>query len=193
VSKSQTDKGAAAFDELYAEAGHWEVNTGGQTIHAKRVTGKFRTIKWLLASVWIVFFVGPYLRWDGRQAVLFDIPNRQYHLFSATVLPQDFWMLSLLLLFFAILLAVVTALAGRVWCGYFCFQTVWTDVFTWIEEKIEGQPPQRRKLDKAPWDLSKIGKRGLKYGIACHRLLDGIQFRRLVYRCAHLLGTLLRR
>ena len=74
-------------------------------------------------------------------------------------------MLSLLLLFFAILLAVITALAGRVWCGYFCFQTVWTDVFTWIEEKIEGQPPQRRKLDKAPWDLNKIGKRGLKYGI----------------------------
>ncbi len=165
MSNSQVDKGAGSLDDLYADAGHWEVNAGGQTIHAKRLTGKFRTIKWLLASVWIVFFLGPYLRWEGRQAVLFDIPNRQYHLFSATVLPQDFWMLSLLLLFFAILLAVITALAGRVWCGYFCFQTVWTDVFTWIEEKIEGQPPQRRKLDKAPWDLNKIGKRGLKYGI----------------------------
>lgn len=165
MSNSQVEKGAGSLDDLYADAGHWEVNAGGQTIHAKRLAGKFRTIKWLLASVWIVFFLGPYLRWDGRQAVLFDIPNRQYHLFSATVLPQDFWMLSLLLLFFAILLAVITALAGRVWCGYFCFQTVWTDVFTWIEEKIEGQPPQRRKLDKAPWDLNKIGKRALKYGI----------------------------
>jgi polyferredoxin len=84
--------------------------------------------------------LGPYLRWGGQQAVLFDIPNRQYHLFGVTVLPQDFWMLSLLLLFFAILLAVATALAGRVYCGYFCFQTVWTDVFTWIEEKLEGNP-----------------------------------------------------
>lgn len=78
------------------------------------------------------------MRWDGRQAVLFDIPNRQYHIFGATVLPQDFWMLSLLLLFFAILLAVATALVGRVWCGYFCFQTVWTDIYTWIEEKLEA-------------------------------------------------------
>jgi cytochrome c oxidase accessory protein FixG len=163
VSKSQVEQGAAVVEDLYAEASHWHVNTGGETIHAKRLTGRFRTIKWLLASVWIVFFVGPYLRWDGRQAILWDIPNRQYHIFSATVLPQDFWMLSLLLLFFAILLAVITALAGRVWCGYFCFQTVWTDVFTWIEEKLEGQPPQRRKLDKAPWDFQKIRVRGTKY------------------------------
>ena len=124
------------IEDIYAEAEQWHVNTGNETIHAKRLPGKWRTIKWLAASVWLVFFLGPYLSWDGRQAVLFDIPNRQYHLFGVTVLPQDFWMLSLLLLFFAILLAVATALAGRVYCGYFCFQTVWTDVFTLIEEKL---------------------------------------------------------
>ena len=163
MSTSEIDRGAAGVDDLYADAGHLHVNTGGETIHAKRLTGKWRTIKWLAASVWLIYFFGPYLRWEGRQAVLWDIPNRQYHIFSATVLPQDFWMLSLLLLFFAILLAVITALAGRVWCGYFCFQTVWTDVFTWIEEKIEGQPPARRKLDKAPWDLRKLRLRGTKY------------------------------
>ena len=126
-----------------------------QTIHAKRLAGRWRTVKWITASTWLVFFLGPYLRWDGRQAVLFDIPNRQYHIFGTTVLPQDFWMLSLLLLFFAILLAVITSLAGRVWCGFFCFQTVWTDIYTWIEEKLEGSPPQRRKLDKAPMDFAK--------------------------------------
>lgn len=146
----------SAVDELYSEAEHWHVNTGGETIHAKRVGGRWRTIKWVAASVWLVYFLGPYLRWDDRQAVLFDIPARQYHLFGATVLPQDFWMLSLLLLFFAILLAVATALVGRVWCGFFCFQTVWTDVFTWIEEKLEGSPPQRRKLDRAPLTLAKL-------------------------------------
>ncbi len=153
------------MDELYAEAHHWEVNTGGETIHAKRIPGKWRRIKWIAASVWLIFFLGPYLRWNGSQAVLFDIPNRKYHLFGVTVLPQDFWMLSLLLLFFAILLAVVTALVGRAYCGYFCFQTVWTDVFTWIEEKLEGSPPQRRKLEKAPLDAGKLRIKVVKHSL----------------------------
>jgi cytochrome c oxidase accessory protein FixG len=156
MNESPTRGTGTAIDDLYAEAHHWEVNTGGETIHAKRMPGKWRRIKWVASSVWLIFFLGPYLQWNGHQAVLFDIPNRQYHLFGVTVLPQDFWMLSLLLLFFAILLAVATALVGRVYCGYFCFQTVWTDVFTWIEEKLEGSPPQRRKLDKAPIDARKI-------------------------------------
>ncbi|ESQ13496.1 MAG TPA: cytochrome c oxidase accessory protein CcoG [Chromatiaceae bacterium] len=153
----------ASLDDLYEEAQHWEVNTGNKTIHAKRLPGKWRRIKWLTSSVWLIFFLGPYLTWDGRQAVLFDIPKRQYHLFSVTVLPQDFWMLSLLLLFFAILLAVLTALAGRVYCGYFCFQTVWTDLFTWIEEKLEGGPAQRRKLDAAPLSKQKLMVKSSKH------------------------------
>jgi cytochrome c oxidase accessory protein FixG len=165
LSTKEAVQEKGAVDALYAEAEHWHVNTGGETIHAKRVPGRWRTIKWLTAAFWIIFFLGPYLRWGGRQAVLFDIPNRQYHIFGATVLPQDFWMLSLLLLFFAILLAVSTALVGRVWCGFFCFQTVWTDIFTWIEEKLEGAPPSRRKLDKAPMSLSKASTKLLKHVI----------------------------
>lgn len=86
-------------------------------------------------------------------------------------------MLSLLLLFFAILLAVVTALAGRVWCGFFCFQTVWTDVYTWIEEKLEGNPAQRRKLDKAPLDARKIRIKTIKHVLwLLVALLTGIAF-----------------
>ena len=165
MSKTNQTAASTAVESLYDEAEHWHVNTGGSTIHAKRIPGRWRTIKWLAASVWVVFFLGPYVRWDGRQAVLFDIPNRQYHLFGATVLPQDFWMLSLLLLFFAILLAVATALAGRVWCGFFCFQTVWTDVFTWIEEKLEGNPQQRRRLDAAPLDAAKLKLKATKHAI----------------------------
>jgi cytochrome c oxidase accessory protein FixG len=163
VSTSQVEKESRGVDELYEDADYWHVNIGGETIHAKRLPGKWRTIKWLAASVWLLFFFGPYLRWDGRQAILWDIPARQFHIFSATVLPQDFWMLSLVLLFFAILLAVVTALVGRVWCGFFCFQTVWTDVFTWIEEKLEGQPAARRRLDKAPLDTRKGAIKGAKH------------------------------
>ncbi len=159
------DAAEAAMDELYAESVHYHVNTGDETIHAKRVPGKWRTFKWWSAAVWLVFFLGPYMRWGDRQAVLFDIPNRQFHIFGITILPQDFWMLSLVLLFFAILLAVVTALAGRVWCGFFCFQTVWTDIYTWIEEKLEGNPQKRVKMEKAPWSASKIRIKAIKHFI----------------------------
>lgn len=152
-----------ALEALYREADYWHVNTGDRTIHAKRMPGRYRTIKWLSATVWLAFFLGPYLRWEGRQAILFDIPGRQFHIFSITILPQDVWMLALVLLFFALLLAAVTSLAGRVYCGYFCFQTVWTDVFTWIEEKLEGPPNKRVMLDQAPWTLSKIRIKAIKH------------------------------
>lgn len=131
------------------------VNTG-KTVHAKRIPGRFRTLKWLAASVWLTLFFGPYLRWNGEQAILWDLPNRQFHFFGITILPQDIWVLAMILLFFALLLAAVTAVAGRVWCGFFCFHTVWTDVFTWIEEKIEGSPAKRIKLDQVPLSWEKI-------------------------------------
>ncbi len=149
--------------ELYAESVHWHVNTGDETIHAKRMPGRFRTIKWWTYTVWLVFFFGPYLRWEGRQAVLFDIPARQFHIFGITVLPQDVWMLALVLLFFAMLLAAVTSVAGRVYCGFFCFQTAWTDVYTLIEDWLEGPPHKRRKLEKAPWDTYKIRVKAIKH------------------------------
>jgi len=164
-------------DELYAEQSVWHVNTGGETIHAKRMPGTFRTIKWLTGSLWLIFFFGPYLRWGDRQAVLLDIPNRQFHIFDITIMPQDIWMLSLTLLFFAILLAVVTSIAGRVFCGYFCFQTIWTDVYTWIEDKLEGNPAQRRKLDKAPMSLEKLKVKVPKHAAwLAIAMLTGVSF-----------------
>lgn len=140
------------------------IHTEG-TVHAKRIAGTFRTVKWLTASFWISLFVLPYLRWDGHQAILFDLANRQFHIFGITVLPQDIWLLAMILLFFALLLAASTAVAGRLWCGYFCFHTVWVDVFTWIEEKLEGQPNKRQKLDKAPWSFAKIKIKAPKIAI----------------------------
>ncbi len=177
MSTKQQTHADAVVDDIYGEAEHWVLNTGEQTIHAKRMPGKWRLIKWLTSSVWLVFFLGPYLRWGDRQAVLFDIPNRQFHIFNLTILPQDFWMLSLVLLFFAILLAVVTTIAGRVWCGYFCFQTVWIDVFTWIEEKVEGPPQKRRKLDGSSMDFAKFRVKALKhFAWLLISLLTGISF-----------------
>lgn len=163
MNSNQKIEQDAAVEELYAEAVHWDVNTGEQTIHAKRIHGKWRNVKWWSYVVWLAFFLGPYLRLGERQAVLFDIPSRKFHIFNITVLPQDFWMLSLVLLFFAILLALATATAGRVWCGFLCFQTIWTDTYTWIEEMLEGSPQKRRKLEQAPWDINKIGIKTAKH------------------------------
>ncbi len=172
-----TQVNQSQVDDLYEEGSYWHVNTGDQIIHAKRMPGKYRNYKWFTMMVWAVFFLGPYLRWGDRQAILLDIPNRKFHIFEITIMPQDVWLLAMVLLFFAILLAAVTSIAGRVFCGYFCFQTVWTDIFTWIEEKIEGNPAQRRKLDKAPWDIKKIGKKVPKHVIwALVGTLTGISF-----------------
>lgn len=163
---------------LYNEFETWTVNTGGQTIHAKRMPGFFRTFKdRAQLALWLPFFLLPYLRWNGKQAILFDIDHNQFHFFSLTVLPQDIWMLSLVLLVAAMTLFAVTSVASRVWCGYFCFQTAWTDWFTWLEDKIEGNPTARRKLDAAPWTFDKIKKKALKHLLwMLIALLTGISF-----------------
>jgi cytochrome c oxidase accessory protein FixG len=163
--------------EIYQEFETWSVNLGDKTIHAKRMPGFYRSLKYLTGATWLVFFVGPYFRWNGSQAVLFDIANRQFHFFNLTVLPQDIWMLSLVLLLAAMTLFAVTSVASRVFCGYFCFQTVWTDLFTWIEGKIEGNPTQRRKLDNAPWNFEKIRLKIFKHSIwLVIAALTGISF-----------------
>jgi cytochrome c oxidase accessory protein FixG len=163
---------------LYNEFETWTVNTGGQTIHAKRMPGFFRTFKdRAQLALWLPFFLLPYLRWNGKQAILLDIDHNQFHFFSLTVLPQDIWMLSLVLLVAAMTLFAVTSVASRVWCGYFCFQTAWTDWYTWIEEKFEGNPTARRKLDAAPWSVGKIKKKVGKHLLwMLIALLTGISF-----------------
>ena len=163
---------------LYNEFETWTVNTGGQTIHAKRMPGFFRTFKdRAQLALWLPFFLLPYLRWNGKQAILFDVDNNQFHFFNLTVLPQDIWMLSLVLLVAAMTLFAVTSVASRVWCGYFCFQTAWTDWFTWLEEKIEGNPTARRKLDAAPWTFDKIKKKTVKHLLwMLIALVTGISF-----------------
>jgi len=165
------------IEDIYADAAHWHVNTGEETIHAKRIPGRFRMYKWYTSILWLIFFIVPYFRWDGHQAILFDIPHRQFHFLSLTIWPQDVWMLSLVLILLAMTLFGVTAVAGRVWCGYFCFQTVWTDWFTWLEDKIEGNPIQRRKLDAAPWSMRKIKLKLFKHTLwLLISILTGITF-----------------
>ena len=162
--KSANEEPTLAEDEKdELEQSYWHVNPGDVKIHATRIKGRFRNYKWMTASFWLLFFFGPYLRWDGRQAVLFDIPHRKFHIFSITVWPQDVWMLALVLIFLFLTLFAITAIGGRMFCGYLCFQTVWTDIFTLVEDWIEGAPAKRRKLDESPWTFTKIRLRAIKH------------------------------
>lgn len=162
---------------IYHEHTEWETNLGDKTIHAKRMPGRFRTLKNFTESLWLIFFFGAYLRWDGKQALLLDVNNRQFHIFGLTILPQDIWMVSLLLLLMAMTLFAVTSVVSRAFCGYFCFQSTWVDWFTWIEEKIEGQPNARHKLDAAPMSGDKVRKKVLKHTIwLLLSVLTGISF-----------------
>jgi len=177
MKKEHEQNDTGSVTAIYQEFETWSVNLGDQTIHAKRMPGFYRSVKYLTGSLWLLFFLVPYARWNGKQAILFDIGNRQFHFFNLTVLPQDIWMLSLLLLVLAMTLFAVTSVASRVFCGYFCFQTVWTDVFTWIEEKVEGNPSQRRKLDNAPWNFNKIRLKLIKHSFwLVIAALTGISF-----------------
>ena len=132
-------------------------------IYPREVKGRFATLRRLAMFVLLgIFYLGPWLRWEGRQAVLFDLPARKFYIFGLTLWPQDFIYLALLLVMAAISLFFFTALAGRIWCGYACPQTVWTEAFTWIESAIEGNRSRRMKLDKGPWNFDKAWRKTAK-------------------------------
>ena len=134
-----------------------------EKIYPREVKGRFATLRHVAMFVLLgAFYGGPWLQWEGRQAVLFDLPARKFYIFGMTMWPQDFIYLALLLIILAVSLFFFTALAGRLWCGYACPQTVWTEAFTWIERAIEGDRSKRIKLDKSPWTFEKIRKKALK-------------------------------
>jgi cytochrome c oxidase accessory protein FixG len=131
-----------------------------EKIYAREVSGWFA--KWRWAMVWltqIVFYGMPWLTWNDRQAVLFDLSTRRFYIFKLVLYPQDFIFLTGLLLISAYGLFLFTAVAGRVWCGFACPQSVYTEIFMWIERRFEGDRPRRMKLDKAPWTLDKLGRK----------------------------------
>lgn len=133
-------------------------------VYPREVSGRFNRLR-VAAVFWLLgmFYLFPWLRWDGRQAVLFDLPARKFYVFGLTFWPQDFLFLALLLIIAAMSLFFFTALAGRLWCGYACPQTVWTEVFLWIESWTEGDRGKRMKLDAGPWNREKILRKGSKH------------------------------
>ncbi len=136
-----------------------------QRIFPREVHGFFANLRVVMASLTLgVYYFLPWLNWgEGRQAFLIDLPNRKFNLFAWTFWPQDLFYLTTILVLSALSLFLFTAIAGRVWCGFTCPQTVWTEVFLWIERKIEGDRPKQMKLAQMPWNREKILKKGGKH------------------------------
>ena len=149
---SNTDRPGAAT--LYESA---------TKIYPREMKGRFASLSMLATNVLLgLFYFVPWIMWDDRQAFLFDLPARKFYLLGLTLWPQDFPYLALLLMIAALSLFFFTALAGRLWCGFACPQTVWTEAFIWMEQFTEGTRSQRMKLDRAPWSWNKMRRKGSK-------------------------------
>ena len=144
---------------------------GGGALYAKQpkvypreTDGRFQRLR-IAAVFWLLgmFYAFPWISIGRQQLVLFDLPARRFHVFGLTFWPQDFYLLTLLLVIAALSLFFFTALAGRLWCGYACPQTVWTEVFLWIERRIEGDRNARMRLDKDPWNRAKLVRKTAKH------------------------------
>ena len=144
-----------------AEQALYEVR---RKVYPRAVTGWYARWRWIL--VWatqLVFYGLPWLSWGERPAVLFDLEARRFYLFGLVLYPQDFIYLTELLVISALGLFLFTTVAGRLWCGYACPQTVYTELFMWIERRIEGDRTARMRLDRAPMSLQKFARKSAKH------------------------------
>lgn len=151
-------------DVIPAEVAEIDLYQRREKIYTRKIEGFFQRIR--LFSGWPLlmgYLLIPWTQWDGRQAVLFNLPERKFDILGITFWPQDFHLLAFLLIIAAFALFSVTTFAGRIWCGYTCPQTVWTSIFMWLEQKFEGSRNQRIRLDKAPWSLEKITRKTGKH------------------------------
>ncbi|MRR49716.1 MAG: cytochrome c oxidase accessory protein CcoG [Rhodocyclaceae bacterium] len=155
----ESNKGDTGIAEGSLYAAH-------KKIQVRAVTGIFATWRWIFVWITQLLFYGLcWVPWNGRQAVLLNVVERKFYLFGLVLWPQDVFLLAILLIISAYGLFLVTAVGGRIWCGYACPQTVYTEIFIWLESLIEGDHNARAKLDKAPWNGNKIVRRGLKYAV----------------------------
>ena len=139
------------------------VYQSAEKIYPREISGRYATFsRWSTIILLGLFYAVPWLQYEGRQAFLFDLPARKFYLLGLTLWPQDFPFLAMLLIIAAITLFFFTALLGRVWCGFACPQTVWTEAFIWMEQWTEGTRSQRMKLDRAPMSWNKFRRKFAK-------------------------------
>lgn len=147
-----------------AEVGEIDLYQRREKIYTRRIEGFFQRIRVFTGWPLLVgYFLAPWLSWEGRQLVLFDLPERKFHIVGLTFWPQDFPMLAWFLIIAAYSLFAITTLAGRIWCGYTCPQTVWTSIFMWLEQRTEGNRNQRIRLDSEPWSGGKFRRKFMKH------------------------------
>jgi cytochrome c oxidase accessory protein FixG len=134
-----------------------------QKVYPRESSGRFTRLRQLAVVVLLgLFYLLPWLTWDQRPLLLFDLPARKFWLAGLVLWPQDFIFLTWLLVLAGLSLFFFTALAGRLWCGFACPQTVWTEVFIWLEQAVEGNRQQRMRLDQAAWSFAKFWRKALK-------------------------------
>ncbi len=137
-----------------------------EKIYPREAHGRFARLRATGVLILLgIFYSLPLLRWDGHQAILFDLPARKFYIFGLTLWPQDFIYLAGLLIIAGLSLFFFTAMLGRIWCGYACPQTVWTEAFLWFERRIEGSPGRQIKRDNAPWSISKVRIKATKHTV----------------------------
>src|SRR5688572_29831092 len=130
-------------------------------VYPREIAGRFARLRTACVGLLLgIFYLFPWLQWDGRQAVLFDLPARKFFIAGLVFWPQDFIFLTWLLIIAALSLFFFTAVAGRLWCGYACPQTVWTEAYLRMERVTEGDRAARLKLDRAPWTARKFARKG---------------------------------
>ena len=140
-----------------------------EVIYPKRVWGKYRKLKWIaMIALLGIYYLAPWLRWDRGagvpdQAILIDMPNHRAYFFFIEIWPQEVYFISGILILAAVGLFFVTCIFGRVWCGYACPQTVWTDLFVWVERIIQGDRNTRKKLSESKLSWEKAWKKGLTH------------------------------
>ncbi|MGL1834774.1 cytochrome c oxidase accessory protein CcoG [Rhodocyclaceae bacterium SMB388] len=157
ASKASTGNDQPSDQGLYAAR---------KKLHVRSTSGYFANWRWIMVWVTQLIYYGlPWLTWNDRQAVLFHLTERKFYIFGWVFWPQDVFYLAILLIISAYALFFFTAIAGRLWCGYACPQTVYTEIFMWIEEKIEGDHNKRRKLNDAPMDARKFRLRATKFAV----------------------------
>jgi len=133
-------------------------------VYARKVRGKFRNLRWAVAAILLsIYFIVPWLKIGGRHPVMLDIPGRKFYVLGSVYWPQDFFYLALLLIVITGVLFIFTAIAGRLWCGYACPQSVFTDIFISVERFFEGSAQKRQKLDDGSWGAVKVEKKVAKH------------------------------
>jgi cytochrome c oxidase accessory protein FixG len=179
---------------LEVKEGEGPMTAAHRKVYPRLIVGRFRKVRWIISlALQAILFFGPWIPYGGQQAIRIDLASRRLHFFWITFWPQDTYFLLVALIFLAVLLFASTAIAGRMWCGYACPQTLLTESFVYVETFFEGDRAHRMRLDRSPWTADKLGRKAGKYAVwAIMSVWLGITFAGYFQDAHAMLANLLR-